>query len=279
MERQAQTSSFSTPSADVAGPVAGQAALLLPVPANLIEFMQLYGSDDACRKVLIEARWPGGFLPALPPYQGLRASRYPVIECAKCGHQASATAARSCTARAGTPQAVLAALPARGGEGRRQLQTAQAPGRRELQNGAAVEAETLRPALPREGSLIGRVEIDETLSAARRQSVGRRLSKRYVLVMVEDRGRESAAAVGGHGRREERGGNGCAKHCEGRDGAHGRASGYAASRHGRARVIGDPKRRAEVPGCSRGEPAQTRDSGNAARLDLDGLAAVALGGV
>jgi hypothetical protein len=93
VEHQAQTSSSSAAPSDAAAPVAGQAALLLPVPANLIEFMQLYGSDGACRKVLIEARWPDRFCcPRCRHTRGYELREYPVIECARCGHQASATA-------------------------------------------------------------------------------------------------------------------------------------------------------------------------------------------
>jgi hypothetical protein len=93
VERQARASSSSSAvSADAASPAASQAALLLPVPANLIEFMQLYGSDDACRKVLIEARWPGGSCcPRCRNTRGYELRENPVIECARCGHQASAT--------------------------------------------------------------------------------------------------------------------------------------------------------------------------------------------
>ncbi len=196
MERQAQTSSFSTPSADVAGPVAGQAALLLPVPANLIEFMQLYGSDDACRKVLIEARWPGGFsCPRCRHIKGYELREYPVIECAKCGHQASATAGTVLHGAKLELHKLFLLL---------YLLVAEKDGAncKQLKRQVGVNYKTARLwklklsdmlHCREKDSLIGRVEIDETIvGGSDDQSVGRRLSEkqRYVLVMVEDRGRE-----------------------------------------------------------------------------------------
>ena len=180
----------------MAGPVAGQAALLLPVPANLIEFMQLYGSDDACRKVLIEARWPGGFsCPRCRHIKGYELREYPVIECAKCGHQASATAGTVLHGAKLELHKLFLLL---------YLLVAEKDGAncKQLKRQVGVNYKTARLwklklsdmlHCREKDSLIGRVEIDETIvGGSDDQSVGRRLSEkqRYVLVMVEDRGRE-----------------------------------------------------------------------------------------
>ena len=65
----------------------------LEVPANLLDFESLYGSDDACRAALIRARWPDGYrCPRCGGERGHELRCRPKIECADCGHQASATA-------------------------------------------------------------------------------------------------------------------------------------------------------------------------------------------
>ena len=38
-------------------------------PTTLIEFMQLYSTEEACRKAIFEHRWPDGFV------------------CPRCGHR------------------------------------------------------------------------------------------------------------------------------------------------------------------------------------------------
>ncbi len=65
----------------------------LPIPANMIEFDQQYRTESACRNVLLKARWPNGFrCPVCGHAKGHRLKCRPVIECAACGRQTSATA-------------------------------------------------------------------------------------------------------------------------------------------------------------------------------------------
>lgn len=195
MERQAQISASAGAVAPAATPP-GQAALLLPVPANLIEFMQLYGSDDACRKVLIEARWPSGFsCPRCRHTRGYELREYPVIECARCGHQASATAGTLLHGTKLELHKLFLLL---------YLLVAEKDGAncKQLKRQVGVNYKTARLwklklsdmlHCREKDSLIGKVEIDETIvGGGDDQSVGRRLSsrQRYVLVMVEDRGNE-----------------------------------------------------------------------------------------
>ncbi|MBZ0138112.1 MAG: transposase, partial [Planctomycetes bacterium] len=51
----------SVPALNPADAATAPAALAIPVPANLIDFMAMYGSEEACLEALINARWPGGF--------------------------------------------------------------------------------------------------------------------------------------------------------------------------------------------------------------------------
>jgi Zn ribbon nucleic-acid-binding protein/transposase-like protein len=65
----------------------------LPLPADAIEFDRLYGDDDICRQTLISARWPNGFVcPRCGHSKCWDHRRRPLVECASCGHQASALA-------------------------------------------------------------------------------------------------------------------------------------------------------------------------------------------
>lgn len=48
MERETVSAAVASP-----GAATPPAALALPVPANLIEFMAMYGSEDACIEALI----------------------------------------------------------------------------------------------------------------------------------------------------------------------------------------------------------------------------------
>ena len=62
-------------------------------PKTLIEFMELYPTEDACRQAIIEHRWPDGFV---CPRCGHQRAWYlrgrGLYECACCHHQGSLTA-------------------------------------------------------------------------------------------------------------------------------------------------------------------------------------------
>lgn len=62
-------------------------------PETLMEFMDMYSTEEAGRQALFAHRWPDGFV--CPRCWGRRAYRLktrPLFECARCGHQASLTA-------------------------------------------------------------------------------------------------------------------------------------------------------------------------------------------
>ena len=62
-------------------------------PKTLIEFMEIYKSEEDCRKALFEHRWPDGFrCPRCDHGRAYAHKKRPLFECAACGHQASATA-------------------------------------------------------------------------------------------------------------------------------------------------------------------------------------------
>jgi transposase-like protein len=61
-------------------------------PRTLVEFEARFSTEEACRKYLVELRWPNGF--RCPKCGGGKAwdVRDTWMECYKCGHQTSATA-------------------------------------------------------------------------------------------------------------------------------------------------------------------------------------------
>ncbi|GAB4258298.1 MAG: IS1595-like element ISRsp21 family transposase [Thermoleophilia bacterium] len=62
-------------------------------PRTLMEFMDMYQTEEDCRQALFAHRWPDGF--SCPRCSGDRAYRLktrPLFECARCGYQASLTA-------------------------------------------------------------------------------------------------------------------------------------------------------------------------------------------
>lgn len=166
----------------------------LPVPANLVEFIQTYGTDDACRQALVAARWPGGFVcPRCAHKKGYELRGYPVIECESCGHQASATAG-TLLHGAKLPLSKLFLLL--------YLLVAEKDGTNccQLKRQLGVNYKTarlwtlkLRDLLynREKDSLVGRVEIDETIvGGSDGTNMGRKLgeNQNYVLIMVEDKG-------------------------------------------------------------------------------------------
>ena len=65
----------------------------LSIPANALEFDDLYRDEETCLRTLIQAKWPDGFVcPRCRGEHGWELEARPVVECAACGHQASALA-------------------------------------------------------------------------------------------------------------------------------------------------------------------------------------------
>lgn len=231
------------------------AALALPVPANLIDFMALYGTEDACLEALIAARWPGGFVcPRCRHGKGWRHANRRLIECAACGFQASPTAGTLLHMAKLELHKLFLLL---------YLLVAEKDGAncKQLQRQVGVNYKTARlwtlkfrdMLHERErDKLVGRVQIDETIvGGSDGTSIGRRLgqNRNYVLIMVEDKGKscgrlrlEAIDDAGGSMLQtvvESRVEKGSTAHTDGLAGYNGLKS--AGIKH-RAEVIGDPTR-------------------------------------
>lgn len=169
-------------------------ALALPIPANLIEFMALYGTEDDCLDALIAARWPNGFVcPRCAHGKGWRHANRRLIECASCGHQASPTAGTLLHMAKLELHKLFLLL---------YLLVAEKDGTnaKQLQRQVGVNYKTARLWTLKfrdmlhgreRDKLTGRVQIDETIVGGNDgTSIGRRLgaNRNYVLIMVEDRG-------------------------------------------------------------------------------------------
>ena len=61
-------------------------------PRNLAEFEARFANEQACRDYLCQLRWPEGFRCPRCGHDKAWAVRTALLECASCGHQASATA-------------------------------------------------------------------------------------------------------------------------------------------------------------------------------------------
>lgn len=62
-------------------------------PTTLIEFMQLYPSEEDCRQAIFEHRWPDGFIcPRCGHRRGWHLRSRALYECARCHYQGSLTA-------------------------------------------------------------------------------------------------------------------------------------------------------------------------------------------
>ena len=62
-------------------------------PETMIEFMEMYKTEEDCRKALFEHRWPEGFCcPRCGHDRAYAHKKRPLYECTACGHQASVTA-------------------------------------------------------------------------------------------------------------------------------------------------------------------------------------------
>lgn len=231
------------------------AALVLPVPANLVEFMAMYRDDEACLEALIAARWPGGFVcPRCRHGKGWRHANRRLIECAACGHQASPTAGTLLHMAKLELHKLFLLL---------YLLVAEKDGAnaKQLERQVGVNYKTARLWKLKFADLLhcrdkdkltGRVQIDETIVGGDDgTSIGRRLgqNRNYVLVMVEDRGescgrlRLEAVDDAGKGMLqtvvEDQVQQGATAHTDGLGSYAGLKE--AGFKH-KAEVIGDPKR-------------------------------------
>jgi len=62
-------------------------------PKTLIDFMEMYKTEEDCRQALFEHRWPEGWrCPRCGHDRAYAHKKRPLFECSACGHQASVTA-------------------------------------------------------------------------------------------------------------------------------------------------------------------------------------------
>ena len=62
-------------------------------PKTLIDFMEMFKTEEDCRQALFEHRWPEGFrCPRCGHDRAYAHKKRPLFECSACGHQASVTA-------------------------------------------------------------------------------------------------------------------------------------------------------------------------------------------
>lgn len=62
-------------------------------PKTMIEFIEMFGTEEDCRQALFEHRWPDGFrCPRCGCDRAYTHKKRPLFECVSCSHQASLTA-------------------------------------------------------------------------------------------------------------------------------------------------------------------------------------------
>lgn len=167
---------------------------IFPVPESLVDFIEVFKTDDDCRKAIIKSRWPNGFIcPRCQHSKGYEHHKRPLIECRSCGHQASATAG---TILHGTK------LPLKKLFLMLYLLVAEKDGlnARQMQRQCNINYKTARLWILKvrdlfftrgKSPLTGLVEVDESvIGGPSTGNPGRAMgpNQRYALVMVEDKG-------------------------------------------------------------------------------------------
>ncbi len=166
-------------------------------PRNLAEFEARFASEQACREYLCQLRWPEGFRCPRCGHDKTWAVRTVLLQCASCGHQASATAGTIFQDTRKPLQSWFRAMwwltSQKNGASALGLQ-------RVLGLGSYKTAWTwlhkLRRAMVRPGRdrLSGRVEVDETYLGALEEGVrGRQTDAKALIVVAAE---EDGAGIG-----------------------------------------------------------------------------------
>ena len=166
-------------------------------PRNLAEFETRFAGEQACREYLCQLRWPEGFRCPRCGHAKAWAVRTVLLECAGCGHQASATAGTIFQDTRKPLQSWFRAMwwltSQKNGASALGLQ-------RVLGLGSYKTAWTwlhkLRRAMVRPGRdrLRGRVEVDETYLGALEEGVrGRQTDAKALIVVAAE---EDGAGIG-----------------------------------------------------------------------------------
>ena len=166
-------------------------------PRNLAEFEARFASEQACREYLCQLRWPEGFRCPRCGHDKTWAVRTVLLQCASCGHQASATVGTIFQDTRKPLQSWFRAMwwltSQKNGASALGLQ-------RVLGLGSYKTAWTwlhkLRRAMVRPGRdrLSGRVEVDETYLGALEEGVrGRQTDAKALIVVAAE---EDGAGIG-----------------------------------------------------------------------------------
>ena len=165
----------------------------LALPSNAIEFDALYGNEEACRDALINFRWPDGFrCPKCRHDTGWTLTTRPVVECARCRHQVSATSGTLFHAAKLSLvklfKLIYLMMAEKSGTNMSALSRQVGVNYRTAMLWCRKIRQTIakRPAK----KLSGVVEVDETFIGAPSTSKGRKLAKNQamILILVEDAG-------------------------------------------------------------------------------------------
>lgn len=169
--------------------------ILEDFPETLAEFMDTFGSDEACREYLIQQRWPDGFrCPRCGHDQATHLKKWERWTCRQCLHQTSLIAE---TALRGTRKplktwflAMYLVTSSKGGISASELQ--RQLGLRSYQT-AWAWLKKLRAAMvdPARKPLQGEVEVDESYVGGKEKGVRGRLTKKKAIVVcaVENTGK------------------------------------------------------------------------------------------
>ena len=166
-------------------------------PRNLAEFEARFANEQACREYLCQLRWPEGFRCPRCGHDKTWAVRTVLLQCASCGHQASATAGTIFQDTRKPLQSWFRAMwwltSQKNGASALGLQRALGLGSYKT---AWTWLHKLRRAMVRPGRdrLSGRVEVDETYLGALEEGVRGRQTDAKALIAVA--AEEDGAGIG-----------------------------------------------------------------------------------
>ena len=166
-------------------------------PRNLAEFEARFANEQACREYLCQLRWPEGFRCPRCGHDKNWAVRTVLLQCASCGHQASATAGTIFQDTRKPLQSWFRAMwwltSQKNGASALGLQRALGLGSYKT---AWTWLHKLRRAMVRPGRdrLSGRVEVDETYLGALEEGVRGRQTDAKALIAVA--AEEDGAGIG-----------------------------------------------------------------------------------
>ena len=161
------------------------------VPDNLLEFQEMFATEEACRKYLLSLRWPEGFV--CPRCGGREAYDLPkrrLYQCKSCAYQVSPTAG-TVMHRTRLPLLKWFWAIYLVGRSKRGISALELSRQIHVRYKAAwLMLHKLRSTLTDEGGppLSGRIEVDEAYAGNKRRTLKRGRMQSVVAVAVESRG-------------------------------------------------------------------------------------------